>query len=172
MHNLSLLWHVLQMCLVPDEAQRLLTLLLTLPHGVLKNSHTVPGETGRLPGKHVQLIEEPSLLPHRRSCHCLISGLVESSTNLASVQPGPVEGSSVLYRVQCSTRSSLMHALERCRGAIRQIAGLCGAAVEQDQAYPGWLPQPDAKVVRLAQAAIGEVIGRVPELKAIHAGLE
>jgi dipeptidase D len=65
-----------------------------------------------------------------------------------------------------------MHALERCRGAIRRIAGLCGAAVEQDQAYPGWLPKPDAKVVRLAQAAIGEVIGRVPELKAIHAGLE
>lgn len=29
--------------LAPESADRLLTLLLTLPHGVLKYSHTVPG---------------------------------------------------------------------------------------------------------------------------------
>lgn len=35
--------------LTPESADRMLTLLLTLPHGVLKYSHTVPGEVGRLP---------------------------------------------------------------------------------------------------------------------------
>ena len=30
--------------LTPDSADQLLTLLLTLPHGVVKYSHTVPGD--------------------------------------------------------------------------------------------------------------------------------
>lgn len=135
-------------CLTSADAERLLTLLLTLPHGVIKYSHSVPG-------------------------------LVETSTNLASVRPAAAadgvaapSGDQVVYRLQCSTRSSLMSALERCRSSIRRIGRLCGAEVEQDEAYPGWLPDPDAEIVGLARAAIAEVAGRQPEVMAIHAGLE
>jgi dipeptidase D len=128
--------------LAPADAERLLALLLTLPHGVIKYSHEVPG-------------------------------LVETSSNLASVRPAAAaQGGRVTYRLQCSTRSSLMPALERCRAAIRRTAALCGAAIQQDEAYPGWAPQPGAAVVGVARAAIAEVVGREPALKAIHAGLE
>ena len=65
-----------------------------------------------------------------------------------------------------------MPALERTRGAIRRIGELCGAAVEQDEAYPGWAPQPDAEIVGLTQRVIAQVAGCEPEVKAIHAGLE
>lgn len=129
--------------LSPKESDRLLNLLLSLPHGVVKFSHTVPD-------------------------------LVETSSNLASVRPsGAVApGGQVAYRIQCSTRSSLMPALERTRGAIRRIGGLCGANIEQDEAYPGWAPQPDAEIVGLTQRTIADVAGRLPAVKAIHAGLE
>ena len=129
--------------LSPSESDRLLNLLLTLPHGVVKYSHSVPG-------------------------------LVETSSNLASVRPSGAEAPTgqVAYRIQCSTRSSLMPALERTRGAIRRIGGLCDANIEQDEAYPGWAPQPDAEIVGLTQRTIADVAGRLPAVKAIHAGLE
>lgn len=129
--------------LTPQDTTRLLTLLLTLPHGVIKYSHSVPG-------------------------------LVETSTNLAAVRPtGDATVPSIVgYRIQCSTRSSIMPALERTRATIRRVSGLCGAAVEQDEAYPGWTPEPDAEIVALTQRVIGEVTGEKPEVKAIHAGLE
>ena len=34
-----------------------------------------------------------------------------------------------------------------------------GASVEQDTAYPGWAPNPDSAVVRLAQEVLTEVTG-------------
>lgn len=44
--------------------------------------------------------------------------------------------------------------------------------VEQDEAYPGWQPQPGAEIVNVVKAAIGEITGTEPPVKAIHAGLE
>ncbi|GAB4815754.1 hypothetical protein N2152v2_002800 [Parachlorella kessleri] len=130
-----------QEALSPEGADRLLTLLLTLPHGVLKNSHAVPG-------------------------------LVETSTNLASVRPKGAGAGWAEFAVQCSTRSSMMAPLEHYRAVIRRIANLCGGTVEQDEAYPGWAPNPASEVVELARQAIKGVTGREPEIKAIHAGLE
>jgi dipeptidase D len=129
--------------LAPADAQRLLGLLLTLPHGVLKMSDSV-------------------------------DGLVETSTNLASVRPVSLDADPEhqSYFVQCSTRSSLMPALERCRAAIKRLAHSAGADIEQDVAYPGWQPDAGTEVVRLAREAIEKVTGEVPPVKAIHAGLE
>ncbi|CAK0786449.1 hypothetical protein CVIRNUC_009662 [Coccomyxa viridis] len=128
--------------LTPDSADQLLTLLLTLPHGVVKYSHTVPG-------------------------------LVETSSNLASVKPEGPEGSAPsAYKVNCSTRSSLLPALEQVRDSIARLSRLVGASVEQDTAYPGWAPNPDSAVVRLAQEVLTEVTGHKVKVGAIHAGLE
>ena len=132
--------------IVPTDTKKLLNLLLTLPHGVIKYSHTVPG-------------------------------LVETSSNLASITSTATSTTTtgeeeVTYRIQCSTRSSLMPPLERVRGMIRRIGEMAGAGVEQEAAYPGWQPRPDAPIVALAKAAIASVAGRTPHVKAIHAGLE
>lgn len=122
----------------------LLTLLLTLPHGVIKKSHTV-------------------------------AGLVETSTNLASVIPVVVEenGSRISsFKISCSTRSSFMPALEATRRSIARIARGAGANVEQGEAYPGWAADPDAPLVALAREAVEGVTGRKAHVGAIHAGLE
>jgi dipeptidase D len=132
--------------LTAAATERLLGLIACLPHGVVKKSHAV-------------------------------AGLIETSSNLASVRPDAA--ASTLHHarvlVQCSTRSSLAPALERVRGVIRRLGAAHGAAVEQDTAYPGWAPAPDAPVVGLARAAIAEAAGVPLEdvaVKAIHAGLE
>ncbi|KAI8112027.1 hypothetical protein M9435_004522 [Picochlorum sp. BPE23] len=128
--------------LVEQDIEALTTMLLSLPHGVIKNSHA-------------------------------IDGLVETSNNVASVKmtPGDDATSSVCV-VQCSTRSSIGCALERVRRTIRRIGEGCGADVQQKQAYPGWQPNPSAKVVQLCKDAITTTTGTTPELKAVHAGLE
>ncbi|KAL4434503.1 hypothetical protein ABPG75_000944 [Micractinium tetrahymenae] len=136
-------------CLAPAAAQQLVDLLLSLPHGVIKHSHAV-------------------------------EGLVETSTNLASIKPlaakvaaGGAGGSpKAAFAVQCSTRSSLMPALEQVRSTIMRIGRLCGAEVEQDDAYPGWAPDPSSAIVKLTADTIGRITGKAPEVKAIHAGLE
>jgi len=99
--------------------------------------------------------------------------LLETSNNVATVKmtPGDDATSSVCV-VQCSTRSSIGCALERVRRTIRRIGEGCGADVQQKQAYPGWQPNPSAKVVQLCKDAITTTTGTTPELKAVHAGLE
>ena len=55
--------------------------------------------------------------------HALPAGLVETSTNLASIKPLPASSDGKAgFAVQCSTRSSLMPALEQVRGALPRSA--------------------------------------------------
>lgn len=61
------------------------------------------------------------------------AGLVETSNNLAAVNP---KGSDA-YQIVTSSRSSILAALESQRAVIARAAKLCGASVEQDIAYPG-----------------------------------
>jgi dipeptidase D len=44
--------------------------------------------------------------------------------------------------------------------------------VERSGEYPGWKPEPGSDIVRAAQAAHQEILGRKAELIAMHAGLE
>ena len=83
----------------------------------------VPCAWGSLAPVHAlaaRLLISPWLVP---SC----SGLVETSTNLASVKPaegGASDGSAAAYLVNCSTRSSLGPALEATRDSIAKLAAL------------------------------------------------
>lgn len=102
-----------------------------------------------------------------------VSGLVETSSNVASVQTGE-SGTSV--EVVCSTRSSIGGALEAVRRRIASLCHLLGAECEQPPAYPGWAPDPSSAVlgvVREELTAMG--LASSPddvEVTAIHAGLE
>ena len=58
-----------------------------------------------------------------------ISGLVETSTNLASVKPDSSKGSAPsAYKINCSTRSSLSPALENVRDSIARLSKLVSHA--------------------------------------------
>lgn len=141
--ELSVAAHPSEHVLAEQDVAALTTMLLSLPHGVMKTSHAM-------------------------------DGLVETSNNVASVKMAPATDASGTTScvVQCSTRSSIGSALERVRRTIRRIGHACGAEVHQKQAYPGWQPNPNAKVVQLCKDAIEQTTGTAPELKAVHAGLE
>jgi dipeptidase D len=96
-----------------------------------------------------------------------VSGLVQTSTNLATVSTG-AEQVEVATSQRCSFESGK-------RAAARMVAtlfGLGGFEVETSGEYPGWKPEPTSDIVRAAQAAHLEILGTKPELIAMHAGLE
>jgi dipeptidase D len=96
-----------------------------------------------------------------------ISDLIETSTNLATI-----ETQNDIIQIGMSTRSSIGSALEASRGTIRAIATLAGANVIENPPYPGWKPNMDSNVLKLAKQVISEQAGKEPDVKAIHAGLE
>ena len=49
---------------------------------------------------------------------------------------------------------------------------LAGATVTQGDGYPGWAPNPDSKILKIAEKTYRDMFGRDAKIKAIHAGLE
>jgi dipeptidase D len=96
-----------------------------------------------------------------------ILGLVETSTNLAAVEAN--DGS---FSILSSSRSSVDSALRAVRQSIRAAAELAGASVDEPRGYPGWKPNPQAKLLRTFTELHERLTGKKPELKAVHAGLE
>ncbi len=96
-----------------------------------------------------------------------VSGLVETSNNLASVWSR--EGTIV---IGTSSRSSTASALQVIRDQIRAAAELAGATVEEGDSYPGWKPDLNSKVLDVTKKTYERIFGVAPEVKAIHAGLE
>jgi dipeptidase D len=96
-----------------------------------------------------------------------IEGLVETSTNLAAVEPQ--DGALTIL---LSTRSSVDSALRATRQRIRAAADLAGASVEENRGYPGWKPNPRAALLRTFRDLHRRITGQEAALRAVHAGLE
>lgn len=96
-----------------------------------------------------------------------VPGLVETSTNLATVS---IENDEL--KITMSSRSSIRSALDATRERIRVIAESFKADVEEEEAYPGWKPNLDSPILRVAKNAYKKLFNDEPEMKAIHAGLE
>ncbi len=96
-----------------------------------------------------------------------IPDLVETSTNLATI--ASKDGSLV---IGMSSRSSVASALIGVRQGIRATATLAGAAVEEGNGYPGWKPNLESPLLDILRRVHRQELGRDPEVKAIHAGLE
>lgn len=96
-----------------------------------------------------------------------IHGLVESSTNLASVK---MIGSSVV--VTTSQRSSVESAKHDVENQVECAFLLAGARVVHSDGYPGWRPNTDSELLRIGESVYSELFGSQPKVKAIHAGLE
>jgi len=96
-----------------------------------------------------------------------IEGLVESSTNLAVV-----EESEGRLRILMSSRSSVMSALAAIRARLRAFADLAGAVASEKDGYPGWKPDVSSDLLAMMRQTFADVTGEVPEVGAVHAGLE
>lgn len=97
-----------------------------------------------------------------------LEGLVETSTNLASVKM-PAEGEIL---VTTSQRSSVESRKWDIANQVEAVFTLAGATVTHGDGYPGWKPNMKSTIMQLASEAYEELYGIKPAVKAIHAGLE
>ena len=95
-------------------------------------------------------------------------GLVETSTNLASVKMR--EGHVV--EVCTSQRSSVESAKHDVASQVEAVFALAGASVTHGEGYPGWKPDLDSAILKVAEDSYRHLFGTQPKVRAIHAGLE
>jgi dipeptidase D len=96
-----------------------------------------------------------------------IPGLVETSTNVAVIttDDGSIE-------LETSQRSSVASEMDEIVQTVSAIFELGGAKVVQDSGYPGWKPNIDSPILKVAKATYRQIASVEPEVKAVHAGLE
>ena len=97
-----------------------------------------------------------------------IKGLVETSTNLASVK---LENEG-LVRIGTSQRSSITSARKAAADKVEAVFSLAGASVTHEAEYPGWKPDMDSALLAHCEASYKRLFGKAPVVRAIHAGLE
>ncbi|MCC8037705.1 MAG: aminoacyl-histidine dipeptidase [Bacteroidales bacterium] len=116
-----------------------------------------------------KLIEAVYSAPHGvMSMSRSIEGLVESSTNLASIKMLPENH----ILVTTSQRSDVDSRKWDIANQVEALFSLAGATVTHGDGYPGWAPNMDSKLMHIASDAYKELYGITPAIKAIHAGLE
>jgi len=96
-----------------------------------------------------------------------MKGLVETSNNLAIVRLN--EGK---FEVHNLCRSSVDTAKEATAWKIAAVFHLIDAKVELTGSYPGWNPDMSSAILKTMQDTYKKLYGKIPEIKAIHAGLE
>ncbi len=96
-----------------------------------------------------------------------IPGLVETSTNVASVAT-----SRKALIIATSQRSSVESENEEMCDTVASVLTLAGAEVKSSDGYPGWKPNLNSPILKVARETYSSLFGKEPEVKAIHAGLE
>lgn len=96
-----------------------------------------------------------------------MKGLVETSNNLAVVrlQHGKFQALNL-------TRSSVDSAKVATAWKIAAVFHLIEAEVALTGEYPGWKPNMGSAILKTCQDVYQAEFGKIPEIKAIHAGLE
>jgi dipeptidase D len=94
-------------------------------------------------------------------------GLVETSTNLASVKFREDE-----IVITTSQRSSLESAKEYAKLHVESAFVAAGCQVVHSDGYPGWAPNPNSALLECTKAAYQRLFGKEVKVRAIHAGLE
>jgi len=95
-------------------------------------------------------------------------GLVETSTNLASVKMK--EGN--LIEITTSQRSSVESSKYDIAHQVEATFTLAGAKVSHGDGYPGWKPNLKSEILKVATESYIKLFKEEPKVRAIHAGLE
>ena len=115
---------------------KLIYVLLAMPHGVQEMSQDIPG-------------------------------LVETSTNLASIK---TENNKII--IATSQRSSIDSAIHAIAKSVNSVFVLGGGQAKTSDGYPGWKPNLDSRLLKLSHQVYNELFNAEPLIQAIHAGLE
>ncbi len=97
-----------------------------------------------------------------------VPGLIETSCNLASIKmtaPGEL-------LVTIHQRSSVDSRRDEIADRVKALWQMAGATVEFDDAYVGWAPDPESRVLKVAEESFEQLFGTKPRVEALHAGLE
>ncbi|MBO7522443.1 MAG: aminoacyl-histidine dipeptidase [Bacteroidales bacterium] len=97
-----------------------------------------------------------------------IPGLVETSTNLASVKF--LENNYI--KITTSQRSSVESSRQAVVNAMRTCFRLNGADVICSDGYPGWQPNMNSRILQVTRQSYRKLFRKEPIVTAIHAGLE
>lgn len=116
----------------------------------------------------IKMVRTLLALPHgvvRMSAD--IEGLVETSTNLATV----IQEREQLV-IGTSQRSSVEGAKRHLAASVGAVLKLAGAKVSHSDGYSGWQPNVHSPLLAISRRVAERVLGRPPRVEAIHAGLE
>lgn len=143
-------------------------------YGLIEDDLTLTAEETGLPDF---LIPEPiqddlinAVVGCRNGVARMIPGVpevVETSSNLAIVRSS--EGSIEVLILIRSSSESMKQALV---SSLESVFLLAGAKVETSGDYPGWEPNLNSPVLKVAKDVHKKVLGFDPEVKIMHAGLE
>lgn len=96
-----------------------------------------------------------------------IENLVEASNNLARVEIG--KGKASIY---CLTRSSVESSKKWVSTSLKAAFELAGMKVSFSGSYPGWKPNPNSEILKIALDIYEKQNNEKPFVVACHAGLE
>jgi len=97
-----------------------------------------------------------------------IEGLVETSTNLASIKY--IDDNQIF--ITTSQRSSVDSAKTDIASKVEAVFRLAGAKVKHGEGYPGWRPNTNSEIMKITENSYEKLFGVKPIVRAIHAGLE
>lgn len=95
-------------------------------------------------------------------------GLVETSTNLASVKTK--EGNMI--EITTSQRSDLESGKLDAAYMVESVFKMINAHVRHGEGYPGWVPDPSSELLKITRSSYTRLFGVEPIVRSIHAGLE
>ena len=97
-----------------------------------------------------------------------IEGLVETSTNLATVNF--IDNNQI--QIVTSQRSASESSKDDIASMVASIFILAGAKVKNSDGYPGWKPNTDSEILEITNSSYKNLFQKEPIVRAIHAGLE
>jgi dipeptidase D len=132
-------------------------------------SGSTPPDTILTPKGQLRFVQAIYACPHGVIAWSpTLEGLVETSTNLASIKFTEPDRATLTT----SQRSSVDSAKKDIADRVASCLALGGADIEHSDGYPGWTPDPDSAILKLTSGIYAGLFGTEPTVRAIHAGLE
>jgi len=132
-------------------------------------------ESTELPKLVIDRISQTKLVNSLYACpHGVLTmstrmpGLVETSTNLASVK---ITGEN-LIEITTSQRSDLESGKMDAANMVKSVFQMIDADIYHGEGYPGWAPNPDSELLMITRSSYSKLFGIEPLVRSIHAGLE
>ena len=102
-----------------------------------------------------------------KNMNMAIPGLVQSSTNI-----GVVTTNEENVEFDSAVRSSVKTLKQAICDEGIVLSDMAGASIEFESDYPEWQYNPNSQIRTLFQKVYHDMFGKMPEISAIHAGLE